>query len=492
MATDAELKTAGFVLPTGDDLISKGDDAISANARATANWVDDHAVSQRDLIADGTDLNTVIRNTGRGVYYIPSASSWKTLDNRPDDIYAATAILIVHSGPRGYSYTSQEIIVLGSRPARLSRVMLSTSTWSPWRPVDSARGGLIAENTDMNDLSGYDWVGEYYVPTTAVAESLSNYPTPSKPAIVKIMSGPHGYRYTTQTVIEWGESPTIYWRAMASASTWTPWMTIGGGGTETPPVGDSHTIREQLFKDDYPLASTGGKGVIAFRYDHGLTNIKSTILPIHQAHDVPLYIAMNSRNWDIDENNGATQADARDWIASGLVEFGNHSADHADRNTNAGIYDTIVNGRKELEAQLEIPIHGYTVPGLSGYNEFEGFGTGSLDAYSETYAGGLILANHGIVSGQYGQQYRTLDGVVRQGGRHWTWEKEQWPSIKARIDQAVSTKTALTIMVHPRYMGLDGYYDAALVEQVVAYVRSLIDNGDLARMSYYQSLHAEL
>ena len=136
MTTDAELTSAGFVLPTGDDLIRDGDDAISKNARATAQWVEDRAVAHRDVIIDGTDLNDLIRNTGRGVYYIPSASSWKTLGNRPDDLYAATSILIVHSGPFGYSYTSQEIIVMGSRPARLHRVMLSTSTWSPSSPVD--------------------------------------------------------------------------------------------------------------------------------------------------------------------------------------------------------------------------------------------------------------------------------------------------------------------------------------------------------------------
>lgn len=279
-------------------------------------------------------------------------------------------------------------------------------------------------------------------------------------------------------------------RRVRDTSVWGEWEAGDGTLISTPPPSASHEMRVQAFKDDYPLVSTEGKGVVVLRFDHGLTNFKSTIWPLLQQHQVKAYIAMNSRLWGIGENSGATQADAQAWIASGLVEFGNHTADHVDRNTAGGIYDTIVNGRRELETQLGTVIHGFTVPGLSEFDQLEGFGAGTNTSYSNTYAGGLILANHAIASGSVGYVNRTLDGQVRQGGRHFTWESATWTYIKSLIDQAVTNQTAITLMAHPREMGREGYFDAALLEQVIEYIRERIDAGDLADISYYQSHHA--
>jgi len=247
-----------------------------------------------------------------------------------------------------------------------------------------------------------------------------------------------------------------------------------------------------VFKDAYPLVKTGGKGAVVFRYDHGMTNIKNYLLPIHRRYNLPMYIAMNSRLWDIPENAGATPEDVKSWIASYRVEIGNHTADHKDRNTVEGMYDAVVNGRKELEAQLGITVHGFTVPGVNEFEWFEGFRGGSLDSYSDTYMGGLILANHAVCSGNITDKYRPLDGAIRQGSNHFTVEKWSFDQVKAVIDSAANQKRALTIMVHPRYMGLSGYFTAELIEQICAYIRQKIDNGELADITYYQSHHATI
>lgn len=308
-----------------------------------------------------------------------------------------------------------------------------------------------------------------------------------------IVAGSPGNSWAAQTLFQYGDA-RMWWRTSRTFTTWNEWQEVGAGGNymTAPPPSDSHAMRVQAFKDDYPLASTGGKGVVNLRFDHGLANFKSTLWPLLQQYNVKAYVAMNSRNWNIAENLGASYADARAWIASGLIEFGNHTADHADRNTDAGIYDNIVNGRLELEDQLETRIHGFTVPGLSEYDKMYGFATGTLDTYSSTYAGGLILANHGIVSGTANPVHRRLDGVVRQGQNHYGWEWRTVEDTKSLIDQAVARKTALTLMAHPRYLGLEGYFDAAMAEEVIAYIRQQIDAGNLADMSYYQSHHAQL
>lgn len=347
--------------------------------------------------------------------------------------------------------------------------------------------------TPGNKYTGNPWASDPVNVQNGLAEQIPS----------NVIVGGSGSKFTaTQMQISVTGELRIYVRSKKSSTSWTPWANIlesgGGGGSSSGPTvnygapAGSHELRAQAFKDVYPVKSTGNKGVVCFRYDHGLTNFKATLLAMHQAAGIPFYIAMNSRLWAIEENSGATQTDVKAWIASGLCEIGNHTSDHIDRNTAEGIYDTIVNGRKELESQLGITVHGFTVPGLTEFNKFEGFNSGSLDSYSETLAGGLILANHGICSGAIGNTHRKLDGIVRQGGRHYTWEKSAWADLKTQIDTAVTNKTALTIMAHPRNLGTSGYFTASLAQQAITYVKSLIDAGQLANMSYYQSHHATL
>lgn len=253
----------------------------------------------------------------------------------------------------------------------------------------------------------------------------------------------------------------------------------------------SNEARMQAYLDAYPLTTTGDKGAVVFRYDHGLTDIKSTLLPLHQARGIPFYIAINSRTWNIGENSGATKEDVRNWLASGLVEIGNHTADHLDHSTPEELCDTIVNGRKELEAQLGTVVHGFTVPGVSGTG-LGGFWGGTQNSFSTTLAGPLVLNNHAVTSGAIGPTFRPMDGDVRQGGEHYTWERATFDEVKAQIDEAIATKTAITIMAHPRNLNHTGYWTPALATQVLDYVESKIASGELASITYYQSLHAKL
>ena len=301
-----------------------------------------------------------------------------------------------------------------------------------------------------------------------------------------------------------GSSPETWYRMASNVGpTWNAWVRTfpapagggsGDGSTDTVVrgMGTPNELRLQAFRDAYPLASTGGKGVVVFRWDHGLTYLKETLLALHQQYGIPFYVAMNSRRWGITENAGATQADVKAWIQSGLCEIGNHTATHEDTADRAAIFDTIVNGRRELEDQLGITVHGFTVPGVAGTG-LGGFYSGSLRQFTETYAGEVILANHAVSSGVVSGPHRKLDGVIRQGFDAYPWERAVWADIKAQIDAAIANKTALTLMAHPRVMNYpDGYFTPALAEQVIAYVTDRIAAGQLAPMSYYQSLHATL
>lgn len=345
--------------------------------------------------------------------------------------------------------------------------------------------GVLPEGTDLDNFLT---PGNHTTGDTVHTQTHTNLAVPEASNLMVLGAGTRFF--ASQIQIPVNGAGRIFFRTKFNSTTWTPWVNLANGQFPAPPPSGSHPLRVQSFKDDYPLVSTEGKGAVVFRYDHGLTNLKSSLLPLHEQHNIPLYVAMNSRLWNDAENSGASHADARAWINAGIAEFGNHTADHRDRNTAEGIYDNIVNGRKELEDQLQTIIHGFTVPGLSEYNAFEGFGGGSLDSYSDTYAGGLILANHAVCSGTMGSTLRPLDGQVRQGGRHYTWEARSWENIKTQIDNAVAQKSALTLMAHPKHLGTSGYFDTALADQVITYVRELINGGQLADISYYQSHHA--
>lgn len=381
--------------------------------------------------------------------------------------------------------------------------------WSGWKPLNSARGELPA-NTNVYDMRGPQWVGVWDISGGETAGTMLGAPPAGMaswlPGQIEVKGGGGGSTnlstivytpYAPAALVQQVWTTTIKAYSLTGEAAWSGWVDLanGGGGSgsaATFGAGTPNDMRIQAFKDEYPLVTTGNKGCVVFRYDHGLTNFKSTLWAMHRDAGIPAYIAMNSRLWNIAENSGASQSDAKSWIATGLVRFGNHTSDHKDRNTAEGIFDTIVNGRKELESQLGRIIHGFTVPGLTEYNKFEGFGGGSLDTYSETLAGSLILANHAIASGAIGSIQRPLDGVIRQGGRHFGWEDATFATVKAQIDSAISNKTALTLMLHPRTMGLSGYWTPALAQQVISYVKSKIDAGQLANISYYQSHHAKL
>lgn len=479
----------GFHTPQGSDLISQGDNDISYNAERTAYWFDQTKFDKKQM-ATNTDVNN-LRTPGN--YYTGGASAVSGMANLA--VAYPSAFLVLGNGS---TVTGQVQIPYAAEFAIYYRATASSTSWHPWQKIP-----LNLSNYDKGTAIAGTNFDEVYTSGSLYSGGVGTIETQlglAEQVPSNILTLGNGTRFVASQIQIPVSGDLRFWvRSKINSTTWTPWkdLAMGGGATldgamNSYSSGAPNLMRIQAFKDEYPLVSTGNKGAVVFRYDHGLTNLKSTLLPLHQAAGIPFYVAMNSRNWTEEENSGATQADAKSWITSGIAEFGNHTADHRDRNTADGIYDAVVNGRKELESQLGITIHGFTVPGLSEYNKFEGFGSGTLNSYSDTLAGSLILANHAISSGVIGSTHRTLDGEIRQGGRHYTWEQSSFASIQAQVDSAIANKTALTLMAHPRNMNASGYWTPTLAAQVIDYVKTKIDAGELANISYYQSHHATL
>ena len=157
---------------------------------------------------------------------------------------------------------------------------------------------------------------------------------------------------------------------------------MGSDALESEGLAGEREARIRHYVDDYPLVSTGGKGAVVFRYDHALNNFRDVLLPFHGQYGLPSCVAMNSRNWEFTQSDLVTLAEASTWEG---VEWGNHTTDHQDKTGRDAIWENVVDGRTELEGQLGRTAHWFTVPGVSGLQWFDSFG--SAHGYSRTFAG---------------------------------------------------------------------------------------------------------
>lgn len=452
------------------------------------------------LLPDSTDLNNANTVPHIGLWYVASTASVLTMTNLPPGVVTGPGTLVVERGPSGYGYTTQTYTVMGSLPQKWWRQMLTTSTWSAWKRLDSG-STLLPDATDLNTLTGYNNAGTYYIPNSTVAGSLVNKPAgAANTASLLVVRSGHApsFGYTEQVYTVLQTTPSRWWRTLTASGVWSAWDRIDGAGSFVLDSGHYGTPNAHLvdeFKARHPVTSTGGKGAVMFRFDHGLTYLKSSILPLLNARGWKCIIAMNSRNWGTAQNSGMSQAEATALIDAGH-EFANHTADgnasgtHKDMDTKAALWDGIVVGKQELEAQLGRPIEHFIIPGT--VNGMGGLGGApSMDVCSGTYAGSLAMAYHAVISGSFpNTRFRVLDGRLKQGQQHWNIEQQTLATIKGQIDIAASTKTALQLMLHPHYIDTPGYLSLADFTAVCEYIDTKVAAGQLVVLGTSESLMA--
>lgn len=495
----------GLPKPEADDLIAgtsenlrtalgsladKTDQQLTqVKAQAVAESIEQDFYKTRDL-TEGEDIFAL---TESGVYPVRTYGVAGTIRNLP---VASSGVVIVSAsdhplGPRTITFSTAtgELFQVANVP--------STTSWRDWENL-SRRSQLIPDGTDIQQLR---ILGDWRCSGVQNFNSLNGTPpvTPG-PAILSILShnGTNGTFRIWYTVHGQG----VWYQALHQGA-WSDWTRMDGTSSgDTLPVDTGHTgvpntQLQDAFRDAYPLVSTGGKGVVCLRWDHGLTNFKNILQPLHEQYEIPGIIAMNSRNWDLAENSGMSKAEAAALAADGLIEWANHGADdgtdgtHRDESTREGIWDQIYNGRVELENDLGVPIWQYLVPGTGGSGMGGFYGGNSLDVFTRTYAGSVIMATHAVSSGGFSDlMYRPLDGRIRHGGSRWPAETSTVEQVKNVIDQAASTGTCIWLLGHPRNIGNDGYLSATDWAEIFAYLNQKIQNDELANISPLQSNHA--
>lgn len=286
-----------------------------------------------------------------------------------------------------------------------------------------------------------------------------------------------------------------WWNVTMPGSAWMGWQRVGTTGDMSPlGSGVTNALLVQDFSRRHGGAwSTGGKGAVSFRLDHGLANVRDNLLPMFRAAGIVPSLALNSRNWDRPENGGVTAQQVDDWVSAGEVEIWNHGATHSNPTTEAAVRDEVVTGLAELRAQLpSAQIDGWAIPGV-GTDPYLGMGTlTSVQQIYESYAGRLILEHHAVTTGHIGETWqRVLDGEVRQAQRHYGLDSRTPADAIAQIDYAIKNRTGLQLMVHPSVVDGEGNISTAGLQQVVDYMVQKRDAGELVICSPYQMMVAD-
>lgn len=363
----------------------------------------------------------------------------------------------------------------------------------------------IIELTGGEDLNDFRTTGRYILRLASTAGPIANLPpwiTTQNVFLLDVKAHTvGGFQYVMQDFSglsdgSSGKASGYYRRntSGASGALWIPWrrldndVAVANGG-----AGNANRLRVQEFRDAMGTRVTGGKAAVALRFDHGLANFNSKIRPLLEARNLPYCLALSSRGWSVSENAGVTASMVNSW---NRCEVWNHGAgpNHNDASDLQTLTDQIVKGKEELQAQLpDKKIWGFIPPGVGGTN-YGGFNGGdSPEAFYGTLAGQLILEHHAVSSGAFtGTAYRPLDGEVRQGMAHAGLETRSVSSLQSLVNTAIANHSGLQLMTHPSRLDESGYHTTAQLTQMLDYIVSKRDAGELVVLSPYEMMVAEL
>ena len=228
-------------------------------------------------------------------------------------------------------------------------------------------------------------------------------------------------------------------------------------------------VRERLFQSRGGRVGTGGKGVVALRFDHGVPAFTEHILPMLQARGLPA-----SQCHHVDDPEA-------DWAQANLnfgsgIEVYSHSWTHRDTSSDAGIRKEIVESRQELESLIpNALVAGWMTPG-AGSEAYDGWWAATgIEARAPFYEQELIDATYGSADTN-----SSVWNVL--GSRHWGHRSidrdSGFSQYQSLIDQAADTKTGVVLMVHPTFIRDEAsYIDFSEYEQVLDYIVQMRDVG---------------
>lgn len=417
---------------------------------------------RRGTLDKSTNLDTFAHDADQGIWAVTSTATAKSLKLPVESAGALTVVWLAGAGTP-YAVQVWEPLTTGERWVRTNQ----SYGWSAWKnPVADVDAKLADNAVQLNaqaatagsNFSKLGKVGQWRVPTAELAASIPGLPEDAPQGILTAFSTTGS---TTATIrVYQGLDGRVWTQGLnAATSSYLPWSELGSGGATSGgavPL-TARARREQLIQSRGGRIGTGGKGVVAFRFDHNLRAFEDTILPMLEARGLPASMAhfINEMSpnptYSKDDSTGATWATVANHFTRG-VEVWSHGWSHTDAPDQKTIYKEIVESRAELEKQVpSADVQGWIQPGLEG-TKYDGLGEvfSQPELHASTYAGALIEATYGAHD-RSGTTFTPLGSNTF--GCLWIDSATSPDATIAAIDQAASLGVGLVIAMHPSQLG---------------------------------------
>ena len=339
--------------------------------------------------------------------------------------------------------------------------------------AEARQARVMPLNANVNTFRGAEYAGPWSISSVAVLDTITGLPEGAGlgELFVHQSTGFQTYREYRS-----GNHPRTWDRGVLQISpvTWSGWRQVAHAD-DVPEGGDAATgavvRRDRARSRKGGRIGTGGRGVVTLRFDDAHDAMASTVMPLLRQYQLPAYQAVTVRN--VEENSSRTWAQIQALVQDGVEVFG-HSWTHQAATGQAAIHKEIIESAAYMEAQMPgVAIEGWVMPGTgqSGTEAYDGFGPGgTVEAFTDTYAGQLILSRYAVPCGSIQGHLMPLNGEPVTGQVHWTFESATLSETQAMVRQAVATGTGITLMAHPSRFGEAGFMSVADLTSLLAWL----------------------
>ena len=275
-------------------------------------------------------------------------------------------------------------------------------------------------------------------------------------------------------------------RSTTSSGDWRPWLQV-----YPQTSGGASSQRHEILETDQqrmvggPI-HTDGATPVALTWDDFPAAFRDLVVPMLRARSLTATLALPSRVLSAERapylgGEGITWPEIDAWVAEGLIEVANHSATHMDASA-AKVRDETVTALEELHANLpSARVMCWVQPSVV----YPGFNNGdSLDAWTATDAGRLILDHHALATGTWNRRSdATIErhGTPVQGlGRVWMDTSSGLTTVQARITSCFGTDRGLIVGAHANRPSLGGTYTT--VAELTAFLDWLVVQRDAGKV----------
>lgn len=450
-------ESLGYVKPTGTDLVSNGDDAISKNADICAEHYDHF--NGKVIWKGAAKLADLNQYVVPGIYEVSSTLAASLL-NAPRGA-GAGSVEVIPNGGNGRTQIYRMNRGFDS-PRVLERAGSDAGTgFGAWVPSTDLSEPLVS-GENMNDLTT---PGTYAARTAGVSSGITGIPLDvvGKPFVVDVKTSrtsTTAFRCVQELVLlpyASGERPRRFTRSFTESGEHCQWEEDihAFKATAESPVGHRRELSQQASRlRRGGMLGTNGATPVALSFDHGFANFRDFVLPHLVRLGLPCSVAINTNTLGVGESAGVTYSHLQEWCLNHGIELSHHSRDHSDVASSsdvAALNDKILGTVPLLAAQCpECIADSYVMPGVSG-TQYNGFNAGvPFKNWWEHPAGRIIADNFPIVTGSLSGQAVPMTGAPVFAIDRIGWDTASWATeTRNRISALSGTGMGVNIFMHP-------------------------------------------